>query len=71
MLNPSMDIYILVHAQVKYQVEKMRQGKITSKFTFMYYCCVATMFLNWLPNDFVFDSALNLKVWRDSVPGWP
>ena len=23
MLNPSMDIYILVHAQVKYQVEEM------------------------------------------------
>ncbi|XP_022099452.1 nuclear pore membrane glycoprotein 210-like isoform X2 [Acanthaster planci] len=29
MLNPAHDIYILVHAQIRYQVEKLKQGKIT------------------------------------------
>ncbi|XP_071946091.1 nuclear pore membrane glycoprotein 210-like [Antedon mediterranea] len=29
MLNPSHDVYILVHSQVQYQVEKFRQGKFT------------------------------------------
>ncbi|XP_071795697.1 nuclear pore membrane glycoprotein 210-like isoform X2 [Asterias amurensis] len=29
MLNPAHDIYILVHAQIKYQVEKLKESKIT------------------------------------------
>ncbi|XP_070565297.1 nuclear pore membrane glycoprotein 210-like isoform X2 [Ptychodera flava] len=28
MLNPSHDIYLLVHAHIKYRVEKLRQGKL-------------------------------------------
>lgn len=31
MLNPSQDIYILVHCQVQFYVEKLRQGKVTGK----------------------------------------
>nr|XP_006822312.1 PREDICTED: nuclear pore membrane glycoprotein 210-like [Saccoglossus kowalevskii] len=29
MLNPSHDVYLLVHAQIQYGVEKLRQGKLT------------------------------------------
>ena len=31
MLNPAHDIYILVHAQIKYQVEKLKESKITGE----------------------------------------